>query len=198
MEKILMATNNQNKVKEIRSVLNTVKSISIYSLNDFGITAEVEENGSTLEENALIKAEYVFRLLNIPAISDDTGLFVNALNGDPGVYSARYAGEKASYKDNCVKLLSELKNVEMEKRKARFESVICFYSEKKKYEFFKGVCHGKIIEKERGENGFGYDPLFVPDGMSKTFAELDGKEKNQISHRALALKSFKVFIEKNY
>ncbi|MCB0726326.1 MAG: RdgB/HAM1 family non-canonical purine NTP pyrophosphatase [Ignavibacteriae bacterium] len=195
--KILMATNNKNKIKEIRSVLSPVNSISVFSLNDFGITAEVTEDGKTLEDNALLKAEYVFRLLNIPSISDDTGLFVDALNGEPGIYSARYAGENATYRDNCIKLLSKLKNVKPEDRKARFESVICFYTGKGEYKFFKGVCRGKIIESERGSNGFGYDPVFVPDGSSKTFAELTDQEKNKISHRALALNSFRNFIEKN-
>lgn len=193
-----MATNNSNKVKEIRSVLASVSNISIYSLNDFGISVEVTEDGNTLEENALLKAEHVYKLLNIPTISDDTGLFVEALNNEPGIYSARYAGEDATYKDNCIKLLSELKDVKMENRKARFESVICFYQGKNKYEFFKGICHGEIIEKERGENGFGYDPLFVPEEMSKTFAELTSPEKNKISHRALALKLFKEHIALNY
>ncbi len=195
--KILMATNNKNKLKEIRSVLSSLKTISVYSLNDFGITAEIAEDGKTLEDNALLKAEYVFRLLDIPAISDDTGLFVDALNGEPGIYSARYAGENASYSDNCKKLLSNLKSVRSEDRKARFESVICLYTGIDEYKFFKGICKGKIIENEKGTNGFGYDPVFVPDGMSGTFAELSAEEKNLISHRALALRSFREFIEKN-
>lgn len=198
MKKILVATNNKHKIKEIKSVLTSVKNISVLSLNDFGITADISEDGKTLEDNALLKAEHVFKLLNIPAISDDTGLFVDALYGEPGIYSARYAGENATYKDNCDKLLSALKNVTMNERKARFESVICFYKANSEYIFFKGVCHGRIIEEERGENGFGYDPVFVPDGSAKTFAELSDQEKNIISHRALALNLYKEYINEKF
>lgn len=195
MKKILAASNNKHKIREIKSVLVSVNNISVLSLNDFGITAEIAEDGKTLEDNALLKAEYAFKLLSIPAISDDTGLFVDALNGEPGIYSARYAGEDATYKDNRSKLLSALKNLKMKEWKARFESVICYYTDIGEYLLFKGVCHGMIIENEKGENGFGYDAVFVPDGSAKTFAELTDQEKNKISHRALALTSFKEYIK---
>lgn len=193
MSKILIASNNKNKIKEIQTTLGETECPELLSLNDFGITADILEDGNTLEENALIKAKYVFKLLNIPTVSDDTGLFVDALNGEPGIYSARFAGEDASYDDNCNLLLSKLKNVSEENRTARFESVICYFINDDEYYFFKGVCQGKIIESKTGENGFGYDPLFVPDGISKTFAELSDMEKNQISHRAKALEKFKEF-----
>lgn len=141
----------------------------------------------------MIKARKINSVLNISTIADDTGLFVEALNGEPGIYSARYAGENASYEDNCVKLLSDLKDVPENKRTAKFESVICFYVCEKEYYFFKGICKGKIIELGRGSNGFGYDPLFVPEDLTKTFAELSDEEKNKISHRARALQKFKTF-----
>lgn len=197
MNKLLIATNNPHKVSEFSSVLNSKKSMQLLTLKDFGILLDVTEDGSTLEENALLKSRAVYELMKIPAISDDTGLFVDALGGDPGIYSARYAGENASYDDNCNKLLKNLKDVPEDKRTASFVSVICFYKMPDEYYLFKGICKGKIISEKKGSNGFGYDPLFVPDGMNKTFAELTDAEKNEISHRALALKQFAAFIEKN-
>lgn len=191
--KVLLATNNPHKVNEIKSVLENIPQIGFYSLSDFGISLEVVEDGKTLEENALIKAKAVYEILNIPTLSDDTGLFVDFLNGEPGVYSARYAGENATYEDNCIKLLANLNNVHDNKRAAQFESVICFYVNAAEYYFFKGICSGKIIKEKRGRNGFGYDPVFVPDGMNKTFAELPDDQKNDISHRGIALKKFKSF-----
>lgn len=193
MNKILIASNNKNKVSEITSIISAFPELKIYSLKDFGISVEVDEDGNTLEENALIKARKINSVMNISAIADDTGLFVEALNGEPGIYSARYAGESASYKDNCLKLLSDLKDVPENERTAKFESVICFYVCENEYYFFKGICTGKIIELGRGVNGFGYDPLFVPEGLTKTFAELSDEEKNKISHRARALQKFKTF-----
>ncbi len=193
MNNIFIASNNAHKISEIKSVLSSIQNIKLYSLSEVGISVEAIEDGNTLEENALIKSKKFNSVLNMPVIADDTGLFVDELNGEPGIYSARYAGKNASYRDNCIKLLSALKDVPDNRRTARFESVICFYSNENEYYFFKGVCPGEIIKKTRGENGFGYDPLFVPSGLKKTFAELTDEEKNKISHRALALKEFKIF-----
>lgn len=191
--KVLLATNNPHKVFEIKSVLENVPQIRFSTLSDFGISLDVAEDGKTLEENALIKAKAVYEILKLPTLSDDTGLFVDFLNGEPGVYSARYAGENATYEDNCIKLLANLNDVHDNKREAQFESVICFYVYAAEYYFFKGICSGKIIKEKRGEKGFGYDPVFVPEGMNKTFAELGDEQKNEISHRGIALKKFRTF-----
>ncbi len=194
MKKILIASNNSHKITEIKTLLKDINDISILSLVDIGINTEVIEDGNTLEENALIKAKAIYEISKIPCVSDDTGLFVDALNGEPGVYSARYAGANASYHDNCVKLLSNMISLPSDKRTAGFESVICFYLNEKEYYFFKGICKGRIISIESGTNGFGYDPLFVPEGYEITFAEMTDAEKNKISHRAKSLKEFITFL----
>ncbi|MEO8209818.1 MAG: RdgB/HAM1 family non-canonical purine NTP pyrophosphatase [bacterium] len=193
MNKILIASNNGHKISEIKSILKNNPFIELFSLKDFGVKVDVIEDGNTLEENALKKAKEINKVFNIPTLSDDTGLFVEALNGEPGVYSARYSGENASYQDNCDKLLSRLENIKIVKRTARFESVICYYLTENEYYFFKGICDGNIIKEERGKNGFGYDPLFIPEKSNKTFAELEDDEKNKISHRGRSLKKFKDF-----
>ena len=193
ISRILLATNNPHKVFEIKSVLENIPQIGLYSLSDFGIFLEPDENGKTLEDNALIKAKAVYDILKLPSLSDDTGLFVDFLHGEPGVYSARYAGENATYEENCIKLLANLNNTADEKRTAKFVSVVCFYVNASEYYFFEGVCPGKIIKEKRGEKGFGYDPVFVPDAMNKTFAELGDDQKNDISHRGIALKKFRSF-----
>jgi XTP/dITP diphosphohydrolase len=193
MHKVIIASNNKHKISEITSVLAPVSGLKLYSLKDFGITVDVIEDGDSLEENALIKAKKINSILKLPSLADDTGLFVDALNGDPGVYSARYAGENATYEDNCNKLISGLSKFDKSKRSAEFISVICFFVNDNEYYFFKGICKGEIINESRGKNGFGYDPLFVPEELDKTFAELSDEEKNKISHRAIALKKFKDF-----
>ncbi len=195
MKKILIASNNPHKITEIKSVLKDVNDIQILSPKDLGIDADVVEDGNSLEENALIKAKAIHKISNLPCVSDDTGLFVDALNGEPGIYSARYSGESATYADNCNKLLTNLKNTPDENRTARFESVICFYENENKNHFFKGICKGKIIKEPRGENGFGYDPLFMPDGFDRTFAEMPDDDKNKISHRGKALEGFRKFMK---
>lgn len=194
MKKILIASGNSHKIKEISSIISDIPSLEMTSLKNFGISLEVDENGSTLEENALIKAKAVYKLLEMPVISDDTGLFVNALNGEPGIYSARYAGVDASYKDNCNKLLKNLREIEDDKLQADFKCCICLLINSDKYYFFEGICRGKICRSPRGENGFGYDPVFLPDGFEKTFAELTDDEKNVISHRGRALEKLKEFL----
>jgi XTP/dITP diphosphohydrolase len=193
LNKILIASNNEHKVSEIKSILKNNTLIKLFSLKDFGISVEVTEDGKTLEENALKKAREINKIFNIPTLSDDTGLFVDALDGEPGIYSARYAGDDASYKDNWEKLLSKLNGVEEEKRQAVFVSVICFYVNENEFYFFKGELKGKIIHESRGKNGFGYDSVFEPEGSSETFAELSDTKKNKISHRAISLMKFKEF-----
>ncbi|MEO6695698.1 MAG: RdgB/HAM1 family non-canonical purine NTP pyrophosphatase [Ignavibacteria bacterium] len=198
LKKILIASGNSHKISEIISVLKDFKNLELLSLKDFGVSVDVIEDGKTLNDNAFKKAKEIYGIFKIPTISDDTGLFVDALNGEPGVYSARYAGEHASYSDNCKKLIENLKNHSLEKRTARFESVICFYVNDNEYYLFNGICEGKIIFDGRGEKGFGYDSLFVPDGLDLTFAEMSDEEKNKISHRGRALQEFKMSICENH
>lgn len=193
IEKLLIASNNLHKIKEISEILSGLE-IKILSLKDFPDFPEVEETGNTLEENSLIKAKAISEKFNLPTLADDTGLFVDALNGEPGVYSARYAGENATYSDNCEKLLLNLKDIEGKERTASFTSVLCLYISETEHYFFKGNVEGRIIKKSRGDNGFGYDPLFVPKGFAKTYAEMGDVKKNELSHRALALKKFKKFL----
>ncbi len=194
MIKIILASNNPHKITEINYALKDIPNVKIFSLKDFGIKAEVIENGETLEVNAFKKAKEIYDILKIPTLSDDTGLFADALDGEPGVYSARYAGDNASYYDNCIKLLSNLENIPHEKRTAGFKTVICFYLNKSKHYFFNGICKGIIANDFKGENGFGYDPVFIPEGYTKSFAEMSEEEKNNISHRALALNNFRDFV----
>ncbi|MFZ1323228.1 MAG: RdgB/HAM1 family non-canonical purine NTP pyrophosphatase [Ignavibacteria bacterium] len=194
MKKILIASGNSHKINEISSIVSDIPNLEMTTLNNFGISLEVEENGSTLEGNALIKAKAVYNLLEMPVISDDTGLFTNSLNGEPGIYSARYAGNNATYEDNCNKLLDNLKEINDDKLQAEFKCCICLLINLNEYYFFEGICRGKICRSPKGENGFGYDPVFLPDGFEKTFAELNEEEKNVISHRGRALEKLKEFL----
>lgn len=187
--KILIASANEHKVREVESILRE-KNIDALSLRDFPPMPEVPENGTTLEENSLIKALAYHKETGMPVIADDTGLFVDALNGEPGVYSARYAGEDATYSDNCNKLLQELKNIGVEFSQAKFKTVICYLKDSDDFDFYEGEVKGKIINEKRGDNGFGYDPLFIPDGYNLTFAEMSDEEKNKVSHRARAVEKF--------
>ncbi|MBK8983947.1 MAG: RdgB/HAM1 family non-canonical purine NTP pyrophosphatase [Ignavibacteria bacterium] len=191
---MLIASSNPDKVKEIRTMVSDLKEYEIISPADFGISHIVEENGNTLEENALIKAKAFHKLFGFPVISDDTGLFTDALNGEPGVYSARYAGSDATYTDNYKKLHLNLKDVSDPDRKANFKCVICYLTGGDEYKFFEGICNGSISRDPKGENGFGYDPVFIPDGFNKTFAELSEEEKNKISHRGNALRNLKEYL----
>ncbi|MBS4028585.1 MAG: RdgB/HAM1 family non-canonical purine NTP pyrophosphatase [Ignavibacteriales bacterium] len=196
MKQILLATNNLHKVEEIKSILSGLQ-IELLSLKELELDIEVEEDGKTLEENALKKAREIFRATNIPSLADDTGLEVFALNGEPGVFSARYSGTKATYKSNCEKLLHNLKNVSEEIRKAQFRCVIAFVD--KDFETtVEGNCVGKIISEMRGKNGFGYDSVFLPDGFTETFAELSSEEKNIISHRGKALEKMKGVLKQHF
>ena len=193
--KLLLATNNLDKITEIGNKLNGL-NIQIFTLKDVGINIDVTEDGDTLESNALKKAKEIFEQSGIPTIADDTGLFVNALNNEPGVYSSRYAGENATYDDNCVKLIQNMKGIPSDKRSAHFKTIVCFYVNRDKQYFFEGIVKGKIIDEKRGAGGFGYDPLFIPDGFDKTYAEMSLEEKNKFSHRAKALEQFRNFLER--
>lgn len=186
MKKIILATHNQGKVNEFKSLLEEI-NFDVLSKSDLGIKIDPEENGETLEDNALIKAKAIYDDVKNYTLADDTGLFVEGLNNLPGVHTARYAGENCSDEDNRKKLLKEMKN--MKNRKAYFKTVIALIDNKGKTYYAEGICKGKISEKEIGEEGFGFDKLFIPDGYSQTFAQMADGEKNKISHRGKALKS---------
>jgi XTP/dITP diphosphohydrolase len=181
MKKIVFATNNKHKLDEIRKI--SEGKLEILSLNDINCRTDIPETGTTLEENALIKARFVKDNFGYDCFADDTGLEVKALDGAPGVYSARYAGEDCRAEDNIRKLLTNLEDIS--DRRAAFRTVIALLIGDEQY-FFEGAIHGKIIDEKRGESGFGYDPVFVPEGYEQTFAELGEDIKNKISHRAIA------------
>lgn len=185
--KILVATNNQHKLKEMREILG--EKLELVSLKEAGISVDVEENGSTFEENSLIKARTVCSLTGLPTLADDTGLVVAALNGAPGVYSARYAGIAHNDKANREKLLKELSNVPYEKRTAYFETVISIVYPDGKEITASGKVSGRILFEEEGSDGFGYDSIFYSDELKKSFGNATSSEKNSVSHRSRALKS---------
>jgi XTP/dITP diphosphohydrolase len=190
MRKLVFATNNAHKLEEVRAVLDN--KIEIVSLNELGCYDDIPETADTLEGNALIKAAYVFNKFEMACIADDTGLEVEALNGEPGVYSARYGGEPHNAQKNMQKLLTNLKGIE--NRKARFRTVIVLKDAEREL-YFEGTIHGHISETPSGAAGFGYDPVFVPDGYNKSFAELGPELKNKISHRALAVEELIRFLK---
>lgn len=188
MREIVLSTDNINKLREIREILEDL-DIKIYGKSDIeGLNFEVIEDGDTLYDNALKKASAMAERVDYAVLSDDTGLFVKALNGEPGVHSARYASEHDD-KKNREKLLNNLKD--KEDRSAYFKTEIILIDEDKNIIPIEGVCPGKISLEERGDNGFGYDSIFIPDGFDKTFAEMSHEEKNQISHRSRALKNLR-------
>jgi XTP/dITP diphosphohydrolase len=193
--KIFIASKNKGKIKEIKSILGGL-DIEFQSLLDKPEIPDVEETGKTFEQNALIKAKAVYEKVNVPVLADDSGLEVDYLNGAPGVYSARYAGNNATDKQNCEKLLSELSLVPADKRGAEFRCVLSLV-EGNNVNYFEGVCRGKITDSLRGNGGFGYDPLFIPAGYTQTFAELDLDTKNKISHRGISLGKLKDFLREN-
>jgi XTP/dITP diphosphohydrolase len=195
-QKIIFATNNQHKLKEIQHILGN--HFVLVSLKDIGFSGDIPENQPTLEGNALEKARFIFERFRAPCFADDTGLEVEALHGGPGVYSARYAGslidfgsEKKRAQANIEKLLTNLAH--STNRKARFRTVIAYIDGNKEH-LFEGIVNGQIIEQKRGKEGFGYDPVFVPDGYDQTFAEMPLSEKNKISHRARAFFNFTEFM----
>jgi XTP/dITP diphosphohydrolase len=188
--KIIFATNNSHKIKEIRHVLPP--ELTITGLEEAGIFVDIPEPYETLEENARVKADTIFSISGENCFSEDTGLEVEALNGAPGVKTARYGGEERSFEKNISKLLAELKG--KPNRKARFRTVICLLLQGKEY-FFEGVCEGEIAVEEKGTDGFGYDPVFIPSGTENTFAEMTLAEKNQYSHRRKAVDKLVVFLK---
>lgn len=191
MKRIIFASKNEGKVKEVRKILNDL-NVRILSLSDIDYTIVIEETGNSFEENAKLKAEVIFKEYKLPVIADDSGLAVEHLNGQPGVYSARYAGLGATDDQNNLKLLKNLEKYP-QPYKAKFVCAAVFYFGTEIFSSI-GEVNGKIIKTPRGTNGFGYDPLFVPDGFNQTLAELDSEIKNKISHRFKAFDQLKKYI----
>lgn len=189
--KLIFASNNENKIKEVKAKL---PSYEIIGLKEFGIDEDIPETAKTIEGNASIKSTYIYDQYKTNCFSDDTGLEIEALDGEPGVYSARYAGEEKNADKNMDLVLEKLAN--KENRNARFKTVISLFLDGKEH-LFEGIVNGTIIKEKRGKKGFGYDPIFVPNGYTKTFAELPLEEKNKISHRALAVDQLVDFLEEN-
>ncbi len=186
---LVFASNNEHKIKEINSLLGS--SFKLLDLHDVNITEDIPEEEPLIEGNALSKARYVFKATGMDVFADDTGLEIEALNGLPGVHSARFAGENKDSSANIEKVLSMLGN--SQNRSARFRTVIALILDKKEY-LFEGVVTGTIIGEKRGDEGFGYDPIFMPDGKNRTFAEMGLTEKNTVSHRARAFEKLKTFL----
>lgn len=188
---LVFASNNKNKIQEIQALVPS--DFHILSLDDIGCTEEIPETADTIEGNAILKANYVTNNYGYPCFADDTGLEVEVLNGAPGVYSARYAGEQKSAEDNMNKLLHELHQVS--NRKANFKTIICLNINGSQH-LFTGIINGEITTEKIGANGFGYDPIFIADGTNKTFAELSMQEKASISHRGIAVAQLLAFLSK--
>lgn len=195
METIIAASRNQHKIVEIEAITKKF-GMNIISRDEAGIPkVEIEEDGETFEENSFKKANEIMKLCNKTTIADDSGLMVESLHGAPGVYSARFAGDDSDDKKNNEKLLSLLEDVPYKERRAKFVSVITMVFPGGEVISARGECEGHIINEPEGENGFGYDPLFVPDGFQRTFAQLTSEEKNKISHRAKALENLERLLE---
>jgi XTP/dITP diphosphohydrolase len=191
MMQFCLATNNKHKVEELQLLLG--QTFQIITLDTIGCTEEIEETETTLEGNSRLKARYISDKYKVSTIADDSGLEVEALNGEPGVYSARYAGEHGNHEKNMAKLLENLKN--QTNRTAQFRTSITLILDGEVHQF-EGIVKGKIIYEKRGTMGFGYDPIFVPDGFEKTFAEMTTEEKNPISHRGKAIEKLLTFLTK--
>jgi XTP/dITP diphosphohydrolase len=194
--KLIIASANEHKIREIKQILPV--DYTILGLKDIGLLEEIPETGATIRQNSYLKANYVAAFLkqnnkNGIVFADDSGLEVEALNNEPGVLSARYAGEKKNDEANNRKLLSELKNIT--NRNARFITIITLIMEGQTH-YFTGIVNGSILHEARGKNGFGYDPLFVPEGFDQSFAEMNAEQKNKISHRFQAIEKFKEFLNK--
>lgn len=190
VKEIYLATKNENKIKEIMSFNHS--SLVIRSLNDLSKPIDWNETGETFFENALIKAKAVKAYTSLGVLGEDSGLVVEDLNGEPGVYSNRYAGENCTDKDNIKKLLTNLEKIPNSKRHAYFITCLVYIDEKNNQHTYNGYCHGTIIKEPRGAGGFGYDPIFVPKGHQQSFSEIDPEEKNKMSHRFHA---FQLFLE---
>ena len=188
MKKLIFATHNPNKLAEIKSA---VSSFEVVGLKEIGIHEDISETGITLEENALIKSQYIYQKTGLSCFADDTGLEVEALGGRPGVYSARYAGEHATAENNMQKLLSEMEG--QKNRSARFRTVISLILDGEEYSF-EGQVVGEILYQKTGDDGFGYDPIFKPTGFEQSFAQMTMKQKNEISHRGVAVKKLIHFL----
>jgi len=187
--KLVFATNNKHKLREVQDILGD--KFKILSLKDINCREEIPETHNTIEGNASQKARYIYEKYKLNCFADDTGLEIEALNGEPGVYSARYAGINCSFEDNVEKVLKKLSGIP--NRKARFKTVISLITDKTEYQF-EGIINGSITNEKHGTSGFGYDPIFLPDGYNKTFAELSSEEKNKISHRGLATQKLIKFL----
>lgn len=188
--KLIFATNNGNKVSEIKAVVP--QSLEVVSLKEAGIDIDIPEPHDTLQANAQEKAVVIYKLTGTACFSEDTGLEVPSLNGEPGVHSARYAGEDKAFEKNIQKLLTNLEG--KEDRSAQFRTVICLKLADGKEHFFEGICKGTIISEQKGGEGFGYDPVFIPDGATQTFAEMSLEEKNKYSHRRKAVDGLVAFL----
>ena len=191
MKKFVFATNNAHKLEEVSTILGS--KIELLSMKDINCNVDIPETADTLEGNALIKAKYIFNNYHLDCFADDTGLEVEALNGAPGVYSARYAGDAHNSEANMQKLLSDLEGIE--NRKAQFRTVFALIIDGKDH-LFEGIVKGVITKSRRGTSGFGYDPIFIPEGYTQTYAEMGNKLKNKISHRALATNKLCNFLSK--
>mgnify|MGYP001824468629 FL=1 len=187
--RLCFATNNAHKLEEVRAILPV--NFNLLSLTDVGCLQELPETNPTLEGNAQQKASFVHRHYQVDCFADDTGLEVEALNGAPGVYSARYAGPERNDQANCAKLLQALKH--QKNKNARFRTVICLILRQQEH-FFEGVINGRITGEPKGDHGFGYDPIFIPEGSQRTFAEMPLVEKNELSHRARAVSALNKFL----
>ena len=196
VDKLLLATHNKHKAEEFQAMLGDL-GVEVLTLDTFPHVGEIVEDAETIEGNALKKARAVYALTGLPAMADDTGLEVFYLNKAPGVYSSRYAGPEATYADNCRKLLADMKGVPPRRRAAQFRCVLALVAAGIAPILEEGVCRGMIIEMPRGEGGFGYDPIFLPDGYDQTFAEMPLAVKNAISHRGRALQKMKEAFQSN-
>ncbi|MBQ2489082.1 MAG: non-canonical purine NTP diphosphatase [Bacteroidales bacterium] len=190
---LIFATHNRHKVSEVQAMLPA--GIHVRSLSDLGCDEDIPETADTLQGNALQKAQFVHERYHCNCFADDTGLEIDALDGRPGVYSARYAGEGCSFDDNVRKVLAELENVPLEQRTARFRTVVALILDGRTY-FFEGKVEGLMTLERHGVEGFGYDPIFLPEGYGQTFAEMDASEKNRISHRGRAMAQMVGFLER--
>lgn len=190
MKKIVLATANTHKVTEFQRILGELlPDLELAASSDFSNVPVIEETGATFAENALLKAKVINEFTKLPAIADDSGLVVAALNGAPGIFSARYAGIKASDQENVAKLISDIENIDDSLLEASFECAIALVDQKQNLELVvQGQMPGRVIKQVRGANGFGYDPMFIPQGFSKTAAELSDQDKDKISHRGIALR----------
>lgn len=194
-KKLILASGNKHKIKEIKNILDGL-NLEIISKDEVGLSQiDTIEDKDTLEGNAIKKAKEISEHIQGLVLADDTGLFVEKLNGEPGIYSARYSGSNASDLDNNKKLLKNLEYVDFNERNAEFRTVIAIVLEDKTIKTLTGICKGKIALERKGDNDFGYDPLFIPDGYDKTFAELGPEIKDKISHRANALKLLRIELE---